>query len=236
MSFDNDAALTEWIENLSGQQRADLEASLSPLFNRLWKPQEGPQTAGYYSQADLMLYGGEAGGGKGLKPETPVLTPFGWKAIGKLKIGSAVCATDGTVTRVIGKFERGKQPVYRLAFSDGSEIVCDADHIWLAWATRKSRKIGNALTCGEDGAKKWATSAIFEHYRKGGARLKIPVISEPVRFNVAGSLKGKDKFIRRTFPSAHQSGASIKKPGSRFQLRAQTGKGSEPARLGMPTK
>lgn len=200
MSFDNDAALMEWIENLSGQQRADLEASLSPLFNRLWKPQEGPQTAGYYSQADLMLYGGEAGGGKGLKPETPVLTPFGWKAIGKLKIGSAVCATDGTVTRVIGKFERGKQPVYRLAFSDGSEIVCDADHIWLAWATRKSRKIGNALTCGEDGAKKWATSAIFEHYRKGGARLKIPVISEPVRFNVAGSLKGKDKFIRRTLP------------------------------------
>ncbi|MEJ8474605.1 LAGLIDADG family homing endonuclease [Roseibium algae] len=193
------------IGNMRPDARQELEDTLRQAgaldaFDH-WQPQLGPQTEAYFSEADMLLYGGAAGGGKGLPPETPVLTPYGWKAIGKLKVGSAVCATDGTVTRVIGKFDRGQQPLYRLRFSDGSTIVCDGDHIWQAWVCRGSRKIGNARSAGQSGGRKWVTSEICKHYEAGKPRLKIPIVSEPVRFNVAGQLRGAGNFVGRDLPA-----------------------------------
>lgn len=45
--------------------RAALEAdALSATASRLWVPNVGPQTAAYFCDADELLYGGEAGGGK----------------------------------------------------------------------------------------------------------------------------------------------------------------------------
>ena len=165
-----------------------------------WLPSPGPQTDAYFSKADLLLYGGQAGGGKGLRPDAPVLTPFGWRAIGALKVGDAICATDGTVTKVIGVYHRGVQPLYRLTFSDGSTVDCDADHQWKAWVASRHRKIGNELVGGEAGVRKWVTSAIADHYAAGKERLYLPIMSAPAAFNVAGSLKGKGHFQKRAIP------------------------------------
>ncbi|WP_299812418.1 hypothetical protein [uncultured Roseibium sp.] len=56
------------IERMSAEDRVALqkqldEAGVLEQFN-VWRPQEGPQTEGYFSTADLTLYGGAAGGGK----------------------------------------------------------------------------------------------------------------------------------------------------------------------------
>lgn len=45
-------------------QRADLEKKVQPFLERVWLSQPGPQTDAYYSEADELLYGGAAGGGK----------------------------------------------------------------------------------------------------------------------------------------------------------------------------
>jgi hypothetical protein len=88
-----------------------------------------------------------------------------------------------------------------LTWSDGIETVCDEDHIWLAWLSNKSRKIGSRRVSGEASAKKWTTRQIFEHYQKQTLitrRIAIPVISTPVRFNVSNQNAGRYEQISRS--------------------------------------
>ncbi len=58
-------AIERLIGSLPPEQRAALEA-LPQVRKRLgiWKPNPGPQTAAYYCEADELLFGGSAGGGK----------------------------------------------------------------------------------------------------------------------------------------------------------------------------
>ena len=147
------------------------------------------------NQYDQFLYGGAAGGSKGFCVNELVLTPFGFKEIGKLKIGSNICSTDGTVQQVINKVENGVIDFYRLTFADGTWIDCDYSHIWLGW-DKEGRKIKNKDTCGESGMKKWATKDIYTKFKKTNRAITIP-LTEPVVFNVAGSLYGSGNFVKR---------------------------------------
>ncbi|WP_422037587.1 hypothetical protein [Roseibium sp.] len=60
--------LIDRIEDMAAPERVTLqkyldEADVLRQFE-VWQPQAGPQTEGYFSEADLTLYGGAAGGGK----------------------------------------------------------------------------------------------------------------------------------------------------------------------------
>lgn len=68
--------------------------------------------------------------GKGQVETSPVLTPTGWTAIGKLEVGDKVIGSDGKACAVTGVFHRGELPVYRITFSDGFSLVVDGDHLW----------------------------------------------------------------------------------------------------------
>jgi hypothetical protein len=48
---------------LTQQERAEMDSLLSSIRYQ-WQPQLGPQTAAYESDADVIGYGGAAGGGK----------------------------------------------------------------------------------------------------------------------------------------------------------------------------
>ncbi len=52
------------LAGLSEKQTADLDALLDPELSRAWLPEPGPQLEAFLSEADLLLYGGAAGGGK----------------------------------------------------------------------------------------------------------------------------------------------------------------------------
>jgi hypothetical protein len=79
--------------------------------------------------------------GKALAVDEPVLTPFGWRLIGDLMVGDALCATDGTQTRVIGVYPQGVRALFDVRFSDGAVVRADADHNWLPGGqTKASRK------------------------------------------------------------------------------------------------
>lgn len=129
------------------------------------------------------LFGGAAGGGKGLPPESGVLTPWGFKPIGELKPSDPVCATDGSVTRVISVSHRGIQPRYRLYWHNGVTTVCDEDHIWLGWITGKSRKISNDRVHGRPGARKWVTKDLVDWFSSSKTKMRhrfaIPTIQSP---------------------------------------------------------
>lgn len=56
--------LEAMIAGMSAEQKAELDTLLEPELAATWLPNPGPQTQAYYSPADMLLYGGAAGGGK----------------------------------------------------------------------------------------------------------------------------------------------------------------------------
>lgn len=52
------------IERMSAEEKAELDEILLSGEKEIWVPQPGPQTMAYESQADILFYGGAAGGGK----------------------------------------------------------------------------------------------------------------------------------------------------------------------------
>jgi len=70
------------------------------------------------------------GKGKALAHGEPVRTPHGWTAIEDLQVGDSVAGTDGKFYAVLGVFPQGQRALYRVTFTDGAWVDCDADHLW----------------------------------------------------------------------------------------------------------
>lgn len=58
------ADLEKMIGGMGPADKAELDTLLAKELKAGWLPNPGPQTQAYYSKADLLLYGGAAGGGK----------------------------------------------------------------------------------------------------------------------------------------------------------------------------
>jgi deoxycytidine triphosphate deaminase len=77
--------------------------------------------------------------GKALAVDTPVPTPRGWSSMAELQPGELVFDINGHPTPVLAVSDvELNRPCYRVAFSDGTTIVADADHQWQVW-TRYDR-------------------------------------------------------------------------------------------------
>ncbi len=119
-------------------KKAMLEGAMEISAGMRWIPSPGPQTEAYFSPADLLLYGGEPGGGKGLHIHTPIPTPYGYTSLINLRIGDTIFDKDGAPCRVTFKSGIHLRDCYSVRFSDGSELVADDEHLWLT-RTRRER-------------------------------------------------------------------------------------------------
>lgn len=70
---------------------------------------------------------------KGLALTTALPTPQGWTTMGAVRVGDEVFAADGCVCRVVVKSPVKRIGTYVVTFDDGSQVVCDREHIW--WTT-----------------------------------------------------------------------------------------------------
>ena len=79
----------------------------------------------------VEIYGPE-GSGKALALDTPIPTRKGWTTMGELSPGEEIFAGDGSTTRVTftTPVMTGHE-CFRVKFSDGAEVVADADHQWV---------------------------------------------------------------------------------------------------------
>lgn len=62
-----DASLAEveaFLTAMKPADRAKVDKIIEPIYSRPWVPQPGPQITAYHHEADELLYGGAAGGGK----------------------------------------------------------------------------------------------------------------------------------------------------------------------------
>ena len=83
--------------------------------------------------SSLVIVGARPSMGKALSLDTPIPTPTGWTTMGDIQVGDRVLAGSGvpcTVTFVTPVM--WGRTCYRVTFDDGSCIVADADHQWLA--------------------------------------------------------------------------------------------------------
>lgn len=144
----------------------------------------------YALQRPATILGDTMGLGKGLTPDTPVLTPRGWRAIGALREGDRVCDPDGGAAKVEGVYPQAEQPIYRVTFSDGEHVDTDGPHRWLVYTpeSKYSERPGRVLTTCELMQSGLRTKADKRGYTN--RRWFIPV-TEPVTFDKAQALPMK---------------------------------------------
>jgi len=77
------------------------------------------------------------GSGKALAHGEPVLLRRGWTPIEEVCVGDEAAGTDGGFHCVTGVFPQGERDLFRVAFSDGTHVDCDGDHLWTLVQRRK---------------------------------------------------------------------------------------------------
>lgn len=154
--------------------------------------QKGCQEKFLASNADIVFIGGNRGGGKGSPYNSDVVTPFGLRKMGSLKVGDIITSIDGGMQKIICITELGNREVYKVNFSDGTSLRCTTDHVWKIKQTNrihKSRYING--TGQDDDWRLWTFDMIKSHFDRqankeisNGAcksNLLIPLCS-PVKF------------------------------------------------------
>lgn len=109
----------------------------------LWSPYpNSPQLRAFESDADVIGFGGAAGGGKALALDTPLPTPYGWTAMGEVREGDLLLDEAGRPCCVLGLSPiETPDDCYRLTFDDGSQVVCNGEHRWLTYDARDMAQI-----------------------------------------------------------------------------------------------
>lgn len=116
---------SEFIEKLRQEEE-------NKKYSRFFIPNKGAQEDGLHSEADLIIYGGNRGGGKANPCYTPVATPTGFRKLGDLQIGDPICTPYEGIQEVTGIYDQGEHTIYVLHFDDGTELRCMDNHRFLA--------------------------------------------------------------------------------------------------------
>lgn len=85
-----------------------------------------------FRRGELTLITGFPSHNKALAIDTDIPTPSGLKKIKDVHVGDQVFGSDGSIIKVIDETEIIHDAVcYRIGFSDGATVICDAGHKWL---------------------------------------------------------------------------------------------------------
>jgi hypothetical protein len=101
-----------------------------------WVPNPGPQTEAYFSPADEIFFGGQAGGGKLLCNQTLIPVPLsvdisGFKKHGDLLPGDFVFTAAGETTQILARTEEILSVnSYTVEFDTGEKVRADGEHLW----------------------------------------------------------------------------------------------------------
>lgn len=116
-------------------------------------PQPGFQEQVACCDADVLVIGGRRGAGKMQSVESKVVTPFGLRRLGDLKVGSIITdPVTGGMERVIQIYEHPQKDCYAVMFSDGTETTCGLEHLWKARLNNNisKKRVLNGLSLEED--------------------------------------------------------------------------------------
>ncbi len=136
---------------------------------------------------------GEASAGKGHPLSTEVLTPDGYRAVGKLQVGDELIGADGHAVALTAIHERGVLPLRRVSFNDGTSVLVDPEHLWQvrdhhgAWQVVATHQLGTLTRkVGASEVLKWEIPRV--------APVQHPTATLPLHPYVLGALLGNGHF------------------------------------------
>ena len=151
----------EYIESLR-KENLERKKDGKPICNLI--PQKGFQEKVLLTQADIKIVGGRRGGGKVLSNDTQIVTPFGMRLNGDLKIGDTISnPVTGGFEKVIAIYEHPNHDFYEMIFDDGSTVECGLEHLWKVRRTGYTHKRRYMYGGGiEDDYRIWTFGMIKE--------------------------------------------------------------------------
>lgn len=108
-------------ETLSDDYRTPIPTGIGKLDEAL---------EGGLGKGELGVIIGPSSFGKAQPLDSRILTPFGYKLMGEMKVGDEVIGRDGKAYKVSGVFPQGIRPIYKVSFSNGTSCECDIEHLW----------------------------------------------------------------------------------------------------------
>lgn len=146
----------------------------------------------------MVLCGGAGGGGKAALLDSNVCTPFGFRKVRDLKIGSIITnPKTGGMQKVIWLHPIERHPYYRIHFVDKTTFDCSEGHLWECHVSRNKSK--RAKNHGIDN-KVCTTKEMFQWYenkkngKHKGTHLIIP-LTKPVQFTIGCHKLTIDPYI-----------------------------------------
>ena len=143
-------------------------------------------TCGTNDIPQLILGGGAAGGGKMCLLDSQICTPFGFRQLREMEVGSIITnPITGGMQRVIALHPIETHHFYRVHFVDGTHTDCSEGHLWVCHESRKKNK--RAKNHGVSTDKIWLTKDMYGWYQNkkqgmhNGQHLIIP-LTAPVQF------------------------------------------------------
>ena len=104
--------------------------------------------------SSLVIVGARPAMGKALALDTPIPTAEGWTTMGALSVGDRVFDEAGnpcTVTYTSPVHHQ--RTCYRVEFDDGSTLVADAEHQWLARAEPEAHRVVTTQQMVDEGVR-----------------------------------------------------------------------------------
>lgn len=122
-TIDNYPALRKYAKPLKKAERPIIgrEVEMNRVMASLMRPE----------LCNVMLLA-EAGSGKAFEDSTPIPVSDmrGYVPIGDMSVGDMVFDESGKPVNVLGVFHQGKKRAYRVTFADGSQLICNDEHLW----------------------------------------------------------------------------------------------------------
>ena len=134
--------------------------------------EDGNQKYAIRSNADVVCFTGNTGGGKEMPLDEPILTVNGWKQMGDIRIGDELVAPLNREPSVVtGIYPQGVKPIYKITTSDGRTTRCGWEHLWRIYTEKQVFKSRSGL----GGFFVKTTQEIKEEYLDKGKNVYLPV-------------------------------------------------------------
>ena len=115
---------------LPGDMMAKVDPYLRPLFDALNDMMDPERVAQHLNRGVIEVAPLAFMRGRAQPLSAPVVTPYGVRPIGSLRVGDLVIGSDGRPTPVLGVYPQGRKEVFRVRAQDGASTLCCGEHLW----------------------------------------------------------------------------------------------------------
>lgn len=181
--------------------RLNIELELRKRFKEkihsVWTPLPGPQTLAMNSPADIIFFGGSAGGGKGMWINTLIPTPLGFKLMDQMAVGDQVFDENGNICNVTYVSETNHRRVFKIIFEDGNILFADDIHRWKTLTDQERTQNKRFTVEFREKRKKIRPSRAVEKSKKPGVSKNVTlrnqqrehIYKDPISGNIRSTLE-----------------------------------------------